>query len=210
MPGGAAVPGAPGAVSAAPVTPARWSPGRPRPATAAARSPATRITPISVHRAASTSAGGSATSATVGSLANGSSYTFKVAAKNAIGAGPSSAASNAVVPRVTLFEQAAAGDPRRQRLELGRARGQVLEYQRRQSPGDPLLQVRRQHRHPRRPTSGARPASSRPGDGQRRDRLGLAGSDLRDPGQRSPPTPPTSPAYLAPKGHYSANGQGTS
>jgi hypothetical protein len=53
----------------------------------------------------STSVSGSSTSATVESLANGTSYTFKVTATNAIGTGPASAASNAAVPRLTIFEQ---------------------------------------------------------------------------------------------------------
>jgi len=42
---------------------------------------------------------------TVGSLANGTSYTFKVTAVNALGSSPESTASAAVMPRVTLFEQ---------------------------------------------------------------------------------------------------------
>jgi hypothetical protein len=38
-------------------------------------------------------------------LANGTSYTFTVAATNSLGTGPESAASGAVVPRLTIFEQ---------------------------------------------------------------------------------------------------------
>jgi hypothetical protein len=45
-----------------------------------------------------TTVGGTATSATVTGLANGTSYTFTVTATNAIGTGPASAASNAVTP----------------------------------------------------------------------------------------------------------------
>jgi len=49
---------------------------------------------------------GSSTSTTVESLTNGATYTFKVAATNAIGTSVASAASNAAMPRFTLFEQA--------------------------------------------------------------------------------------------------------
>jgi hypothetical protein len=52
----------------------------------------------------STNVGGNVTSVTVGSLQNGSTYTFKVTATNVVGPGPASAASAEVMPRVTLFE----------------------------------------------------------------------------------------------------------
>ncbi|OJU86039.1 MAG: hypothetical protein BGO11_04160 [Solirubrobacterales bacterium 70-9] len=58
---------------------------------------------------ATTVTGATTTSATVSSLTNGQSYTFKVAAVNAIGTGTASAASGAAVPRVTLFEQGTPG-----------------------------------------------------------------------------------------------------
>jgi hypothetical protein len=59
----------------------------------------------------SLSVSGSATSATIESLTNGTNYTFKVTATNAIGTGPASAASNAAMPRLTLFEQATPATP---------------------------------------------------------------------------------------------------
>jgi N,N-dimethylformamidase beta subunit-like, C-terminal/Domain of unknown function (DUF4082)/Fibronectin type III domain/Bacterial Ig domain len=66
--------------------------------------------------------GASARSAILTGLTNGTAYTFKVAASNAIGTGPQSAASNAVTPEDTIFDYATpevvdAGD--RGAIELG-------------------------------------------------------------------------------------------
>jgi hypothetical protein len=68
------------------------------------------------------SAGPSATSATVTGLANGTSYTFKVAAINAVGTGEQSQPSSAATPEDTIFDFATptlpdAGDP--SSVELG-------------------------------------------------------------------------------------------
>jgi hypothetical protein len=46
--------------------------------------------------------GGTARNATVSALTNGTAYTFKVAARNAVGLGPQSTASAAVTPHVTV------------------------------------------------------------------------------------------------------------
>jgi hypothetical protein len=65
-----------------------------------------KVTPYLGSEALSATIVGEATTATIGSLTNGSSYTFKVTAANSVGYGAASAASEAVVPRFTLFEQA--------------------------------------------------------------------------------------------------------
>lgn len=71
-----------------------------------------KVTPyLGAAAQTSTTVGASSTSATIGSLVNGSSYTFKVTAINAVGSSPESAASGAVMPRVTLFEQSTPATP---------------------------------------------------------------------------------------------------
>jgi hypothetical protein len=51
-----------------------------------------------------TQVGASTTSTRITGLTNGTSYTFKVAATNAVGTGASSAASNAVTPEPSIFD----------------------------------------------------------------------------------------------------------
>ena len=57
------------------------------------------VTPFVNGVAQASTTVGNVTSATITGLTNGTSYTFKVAAKNTLGTGPQSAASNAVTPK---------------------------------------------------------------------------------------------------------------
>ena len=63
------------------------------------------VTPyIGATAQTATNVGAAATSATITGLTNGTAYTFKVAAKNAVGSSPASAASTAVIPQATIFD----------------------------------------------------------------------------------------------------------
>jgi hypothetical protein len=103
-PTSSSAPGAPTGVAAEPASSSaqvRWT------APPESGSPVTgyTITPyIGTSAQTTASASGSATSATVTGLTNGTAYTFKVNATNAIGTGPDSSASSAVTPRATLLD----------------------------------------------------------------------------------------------------------
>jgi hypothetical protein len=111
IPTGSTVPGAPTAVTASPRNGAAvlsWS---------APNDGGSAITGYKVTTFAgatelgSATVAGTGTSTTVESLTNGTVYTFKVSATNANGTGGASAASNAAMPRLTLFEQATPATP---------------------------------------------------------------------------------------------------
>jgi Domain of unknown function (DUF4082)/Fibronectin type III domain/Bacterial Ig domain len=66
-----------------------------------------KITPyLGTEALTATTTTGTGTSGTVKSLVNGNVYTFKVSAVNAAGTGTESAASGSVMPRTTIFENA--------------------------------------------------------------------------------------------------------
>ena len=125
---------------------------------------------------------GSTTQRRVTGLTNGTGYTFKIAATNAVGTGPASGASNAVTPEPSIFELATpgtvdAGDPSSVALGV-----KFTSRRRRVGHGHPLLQGRGQHRHPRRRAVERRRDAAGPGHVHGRVRLGLADGDVRQPG----------------------------
>jgi hypothetical protein len=207
-PGGAVVPGAPTAVTAAPRNAgALVSWAAPASDGGSAVSGYT-ITPyLGILPLASTNAVAGATSITVGSLANGSSYTFKVTAKNAIGSGPASAASNAVVPRVTLFEQVVPATP-----DVNDSSSVVLGVKFSSSSAGKVRGVRF---YKVVANSGTHVVGLWSSTGTLLAQATVSGETASGWQEASFATPVSITAgttyvagYLAPKGHYSANGQG--
>ena len=98
----AGVPGAPGGVSAAPGN-ASASVSWTAPANGGSNITGYTVTPfVGANGQGPTTVSGSALSAAISGLANGTTYTFKVAATNAVGQGPQSSASNPVTPTGAL------------------------------------------------------------------------------------------------------------
>jgi hypothetical protein len=104
VPTGAALPGTPSAVKAAPgngLVEVSWS----APSTGAASITGYKVTPYVGSTAGTPKVlSGTGTSTTIEPLNNGTAYTFKVAAVNASGEGSASAASAPAIPRATIFE----------------------------------------------------------------------------------------------------------
>ena len=104
-PAGAVVPAAPTGVAAQPASQSArvtWT----APA-ADGDSPLTgyTVTPyIGATAQTATNVPATATNATITGLTNGTAYTFRVVAKNAVGSSPASAASAAVTPQATIFD----------------------------------------------------------------------------------------------------------
>jgi hypothetical protein len=112
VPGGAVPPGAPTAITTSARNASAVVGWKAPSADGGSTITGYKITPyLGSEALAATTAAAGATSATVSSLVNGNSYTFKVAAVNAAGTGTASEASASTMPRVTLFEQGTPATP---------------------------------------------------------------------------------------------------
>ena len=183
VPTGASVPGAPTAVTAV-----AKSSGALVTWTAPASDGGSPITGYKVipflgaTAQAPTSVGAGATSATVTGLTNNSTYTFKVAAVNAAGTGPESAASGAVTPYDTIFDLATPATVD----SATAARSSSGSSSAATSPAPSTASASTKP-----PTNTGTHVGSlwtasgsllAPGHVQRRDRLGLAAGEIHDPG----------------------------
>jgi hypothetical protein len=104
-PSGAAVPGAPTAVAAAADTKSAVVSWTPPASDGGSAITSYTITPfIGTVAQTTTTVAGSAISARVSGLTNGTSYTFRVTARNGVGDSAASAPSDAIVPKYSIFD----------------------------------------------------------------------------------------------------------
>ena len=197
------VPGAPGAVQASPATAqalVSWT----APTNEGPPISGYTVTPyIGTSAQASVNVGASATSATIAGLQNGSSYTFKVTATSSAGTSSPSAPSNAVTPEDTIFDFAVptvidTGDT--SSLELGvkftsSTNGSVTGVRFYKAPANTGTHIGSLWSAEGTLLSSATFTSETASGWQQVNFANRC---------RSPPARPTSPAYFAPSGHYSA------
>ena len=118
-------------------------------------------------------------------LTNGSSYTFKVSATNAVGTGAAVGGLRGDRAAPDDLRLRDAGHGRQRGDGPGQRRGQVHRRRLGSDHRSAVLQGRGEHRHAyRQPVRGRRRRAARTGDVRQRDRVRLAVRAVLEPGQR--------------------------